>query len=405
MKKDDLNLPQASYDFLNLMMATLKPKSVIHYESCIRCLFRFLKMENIEFKDLNRSHIERWLIWMTGLGHHVTTRFRRIQDVRFFLRWCAEHGFLNPEQANLIESYDFPKLPQRLPRPFPYPIDQIITERLRNSDSILHKGLLLARLTGMRIGEVISLPRECVFEDPSGKKSVKVPLGKLNTERLVPINDEAHELIENIKEKTLHNTTAFEKRKRPLCPECGGHKHMDQARYSSDYIPKRLIVLDNGRYPSYSGLRSAWNRILHDLRKEEKDRMTIHRLRHTYATSMMSGGMSIVSLMKILGHKDIRMTLIYGDVSQEKIHYEYKKALEHINERYSVQMLEIRSEMIMVKPHVILGDITKWLDTNQYHITKEPRRFLSILKRLKIIEKDLKAFGIEEKMPVTPQAE
>jgi integrase len=132
------------------------------------------------------------------------------------------------------------------------------------------------------------------------------------------------------------------------------------------------FLSENGtqRYPSYSGLRCAWNRILHDLRKEEKDRMTIHRLRHTYATLMMSGGMSIVSLMKILGHKDIRMTLIYGDVSQEKIHYEYKK-----------------------------------LDTNQYHITKEPRRFLSILKRLKIIEKDLKAFGIEEKMPVTPQAE
>jgi len=37
--------------------------------------------------------------------------------------------------------------------------------------------------------------------------------------------------------------------------------------------------------------------------------LTTHRLRHTFATSLMNGGMSLVGIMKLLDHRDYRMTL------------------------------------------------------------------------------------------------
>ena len=39
--------------------------------------------------------------------------------------------------------------------------------------------------------------------------------------------------------------------------------------------------------------------------------MTTHRLRHTYATTLLGAGMSLPSLMKLLGHTDIATTARY----------------------------------------------------------------------------------------------
>jgi integrase len=59
---------------------------------------------------------------------------------------------------------------------------------MENSDSIYHQGLLLMRLTGLRIGELCSLERNCIRRDHLNNCFLKVPLGKLNTERLVPMD-------------------------------------------------------------------------------------------------------------------------------------------------------------------------------------------------------------------------
>jgi len=40
-------------------------------------------------------------------------------------------------------------------------------------------------------------------------------------------------------------------------------------------------------------------------------KVTLHRLRHTYATEMIRLGVSLPALMQMLGHKDINMTLRY----------------------------------------------------------------------------------------------
>ena len=46
------------------------------------------------------------------------------------------------------------------------------------------------RFTGIRIGELQNLSFDCIEEHPNGNKFLKVPVGKLYTERRVPLNDE-----------------------------------------------------------------------------------------------------------------------------------------------------------------------------------------------------------------------
>src|SRR5664279_3618040 len=58
----------------------------------------------------------------------------------------------------------------------------------------------LARATGIRIGELVDLELDCVHEVPGAGAWLKVPLGKLDTERMVPLDPETVALIDRIVE-------------------------------------------------------------------------------------------------------------------------------------------------------------------------------------------------------------
>jgi site-specific recombinase XerD len=53
-------------------------------------------------------------------------------------------------------------------------------------DPFARTGLLLLRSTGMRVGELLDLELDCLVDFGSYGTWLRVPLGKLNTERMVP---------------------------------------------------------------------------------------------------------------------------------------------------------------------------------------------------------------------------
>ena len=79
--------------------------------------------------------------------------------------------------------------------------DRELKQRLRSSKQPGAWALLLMRHTGLRIGELRSLEYDCVRFD-NRRPLLKVPLGKLNSERLVPLDDESVELIQRLQSTT-----------------------------------------------------------------------------------------------------------------------------------------------------------------------------------------------------------
>lgn len=56
--------------------------------------------------------------------------------------------------------------------------------------------------------------------------------------------------------------------------------------------------------------------------------MTSHQLRHTFATAMVNAGVSLQSLMALLGHVSAEMSLRYGRLFDQTVRAEYERALE-----------------------------------------------------------------------------
>jgi integrase/recombinase XerD len=69
-----------------------------------------------------------------------------------------------------------------------------------------------------------------------------------------------------------------------------------------------------------------WRIVKHyALRAGMPKNLTVHTLRHCFATHLLSGGVDLRSLQEMLGHADIRTTQIYTHVDNERLKSIHKK--------------------------------------------------------------------------------
>jgi len=61
-------------------------------------------------------------------------------------------------------------------------------------------------------------------------------------------------------------------------------------------------------------------------RKLGIENVTLHTLRHTFCSHLVMAGVDIPTMMKISGHKDVRVAQMYMHLSQDHV----RKAVERI---------------------------------------------------------------------------
>jgi integrase len=58
-----------------------------------------------------------------------------------------------------------------------------------------------------------------------------------------------------------------------------------------------------------------------------------HRFRHTFASDMVRAGVSLPALMQLMGHADIKTTMIYVQVTPQDVYLQYARAVaQHIRQ-------------------------------------------------------------------------
>ncbi|MBG0825873.1 tyrosine-type recombinase/integrase [Planomonospora sp. ID91781] len=302
--------------YLERKRATCQPKTVSAIATRLKHFGLFLAridpaLESVSALDRQR-HIEPYLTWLVDAvnpknGEVITVadRSRRVVALTTFLTDITEWGWAEAPARRLVFRDDNPKLPRLLPRYLPVDADRRLAEVLRDrpDNELAAYALQLQRACGLRIGELLDLELDCVHEVAGHGSWLKIPLGKLETERMVPLDDEVLDLIDHITEIRSHG--------RPM-------PHPRYRRHA------QFLFTHHGRRLGQAAVRAELNRAAHEA---GLGHITPHQLRHTYATALVNAGVSLQALMALLGHASAEMSLRYGRLFDATVRTEYERAL------------------------------------------------------------------------------
>lgn len=347
-------LPQVAEEYIDSLRVTLKPSTCGNYRQSLFMLHNWLDAHGHSTRTLTRAQTSRWLRYLVERGQGPASRVRVINPVRAYLRALEDAGLLDTAADELLRDSDLPKLPTYLPRPLSPAVDRELQRRLAASSAPYQRGLLAMRNTGLRIGELTSLPLDCIREDELGNAFLKVPLGKMNNERLVPLDARTRLLVTELQR--------------------GGRRGR-----------KLLLESPRGNRPGTTQMQKALDLATAGI--DGGDRVTTHRLRHTYATTLLNAGMSLMGIMKLLGHRDYRMTLRYAAITLETVGKEYRAAVTQLENRYSIG--STLPALPQLEADGMLTDVIRWVQKRTPRDADNRRRTLALVKRLKRLREEL----------------
>ena len=257
--------------------------------------------------DLRRAHIEAYKLHLstrpsarggrlskTGLAEHLGT-----------LRTCFERltewdGDDVPARV-LVFAGDLPRRDEPLPR---FIDDGAFAKLLQatrvDPDPFVRLCVEFLARTGLRKSEFLDLTVDSVVQIGAAYW-LHVPLGKLRNDRYIPLHPQLKDLLD---EWLNHRPAGL--RSRYLFLEHGQrirHNRVDRA------VAKVAAAAGIGH-------------------------VSPHRLRHTLATQAINRGMSLEAIAALLGHRSMRMTLVYARIANRTVADEYFTVAEKVEALY-----------------------------------------------------------------------
>lgn len=360
--------------------ATRRPGTVDGYITVLGRLIRYLEVAHPELKSfahLKRCpHIEGWLGALSARGALKTsTRRNYIILARHFLDDIARWGWPEAPRRRLLSSEDLPPPDRYLPRPLTPEDDEAIRAYLHGQDDLFANALLVLRNTGLRVGELLALKRDCLERISARRWFIHVPLGKLHSERVIPIDVETARRIQNLR-RLSKKTPPFPDRR------SGKPEHF-------------LIAWEDGSPPCYNTMRNQLQKAAD--KAGCANHITLHQLRHSFATELLRGEISLAALMHLLGHRTIEMTLRYAKVTQVDIERAYFKAREKTKHDYIfptptgkvIPDLQPTLRSILIALHKARSLMESFRRDNASPPTKDKAR--RIIERMQRISRDFRA--------------
>jgi integrase len=273
------------------------------YLATWRGFLRYLKAHHRDVRTLEQlerdPHVLGWLAELKMRTPPLAKNTRAIIIIRLRrifedLAWTQRL----PALVHLVRLDDIPRRECKLPRALTPEQDELIQNELRRRDDLASNLLLLQRHTGMRLGECLDLSLDCLRCLGSGQSAILVPLGKLQTERMVPVDTFVCDLVNRL---------------RALRP----------AGATDNFLIGRPRARETTIRKFRAHLRGVTSAVAINTR------IVPHQFRHTYATEMLMAGVTFPGIMQLLGHSSPNMTLAYLKVTQPDLQREYRAALAH----------------------------------------------------------------------------
>jgi integrase len=294
--------------YLDQLALSLRPASVVSADGILRRFAGFLTSNYPEIDGLNdvqRVHIEafkRYLPTRPGKSGRPPLSEQTIRMALGTLRTCferiSEWDYPDAPRRVLIFNGDLPTPDDPLPKFLPDVDAAKLMQAAADADPVRRLVIEMLARTGLRVGEFCALAADAVVPI-KGRHWLRVPLGKLHNDRYVPLHPGLVELLNDY-----------------------------QATRDDDI--DRLIIWNGGPMS-----RHQISRILRRIAKAAGiGHVHPHQLRHTLATQAINRGMSLEAVAAMLGHKTLRMTLVYARVADQTVADAYDAVSDQVDALY-----------------------------------------------------------------------
>ena len=295
--------------YLSQLGLSLRPASVVVADAALRQLALYLLDEQPHvsgFADVGRAEIEAFKLHLAarpGRLANVTanTLRQRLGTLRTFFDRIGEWDWDDAPRRTPIYSIDLPIVDDPLPK---FLDDAQAARLLRAATNdpdplprlVVH---LLAR-TGVRVGELCRLRRDGIVHLDGGWW-LRVPIGKLHNDRYVPLHPQLVEML------------------------------TDWLAGSDDHASGLLLVRANGNPLNPCAVTRMLNRVA---RSAGIGHVHPHQLRHTLATQAINRGMRLEAIAAMLGHRTLRMTLVYARIANRTVADQYHSVSQSVDALY-----------------------------------------------------------------------
>jgi integrase/recombinase XerC len=284
----------------------VSPNTVRAYERDLRefgeFLGRYYGGGDWSWQGVDRLAMRGFLGHLAKRGLGKRSMSRALSAVRSFYRYLHRNEIV---EANPARTVGAPKLDKHLPgyldRAQIDLLFQMAEVRAWEGKFVDVRNLAILELfysTGMRLSELQTLSRGDV---DMITQQVKVR-GKGRKERIIPIGDHAILAMRN-----------YEAKRDELIRGIG--RGADRSAF---------FLARTGRRIGVRAVQKAVSAFLAEI--DEDAGLSVHSLRHTFATHLLDAGADLRAVQELLGHASISTTQIYTHTSVERLKQVYQKA-------------------------------------------------------------------------------
>jgi len=283
----------------------LSPNTVTSYRKDLLDLSTFF-VDHFGAMEWNLSSIERtdlraFMGWCERKGLARRSIARKLSAARSFYKFLSSDGLDDMGSIFLIKTpKSAKKLPHYVNKDEIEAVFALAESRASEGSFSGARNLVILELlygSGLRLSELYTLD----IEDLNFKKRLVKVLGKGSKERIVPVTRPAISAVEAYLEirNVLVNSTEYAQR-------------------------SALLLNPKGSRLSQSSIQKIIRKLLVDA--AAKKGLSVHSLRHSFATHLLDSGANLIALKELLGHVSLSTTQVYMHVSKERLLQVYKSS-------------------------------------------------------------------------------
>ena len=258
------------------------------YKSDLGLFRSVVEKQNVE--EIQPKDLDHFVMFQVDKGYKPTTINRRLAAVASFYHFLAQNG--QTLNCPVLPKRHYLREPQRLPRPLNQENLRKFFDAIPDVRDRAMFNLMLR--CGLRIGEVAALQMPDLY---LGEALARMIIrGKGARERTVYLSSEAeHQLQEWLKQRPKVD-----------------NKHV--------FLSYQLRKLST----------TSINVRINHVREISGVDLTAHRLRHTFADYLLSAGVPITSIQKLMGHRFVETTQTYAVANDRQVQADFYQASEKL---------------------------------------------------------------------------